>query len=142
MIIRLFKLPDKIIEGFYQAPGEITCMVYSPAGEFLAVGIEKGQVLIYQTRADHKLRLSLTLNCRDRRGLKSSGRRVTGIEFMDNNHICVTTNDSNIRLYRYRDNMLLQKYKGTENTKYPIRSSLSEDGDHLICGSEKGRVFI
>ncbi|CAG9316688.1 WDR44_2 [Blepharisma stoltei] len=142
LIIRLFRFPDKIIEGFYQAPGEITSICYSPSGEFLAVGIDKGQVVLYQGRSDHKLRLGTTLICRNRRGLLSGGKRVTGLEFMDEEHLCVTTNDSNIRLYRYKDNLLLQKYKGTENIKFPIRSSLSEDGEHLLCGSEKGRIFI
>ncbi|CAG9335691.1 unnamed protein product [Blepharisma stoltei] len=142
MIIRLFKLPEKVIEGFYQAPGEISCLCYSPSGEFLAVGADKGQVLLYQGRFDYKLRLGATLLCRNRRGLKSGGKRVTGLEFIDNDHLCVTTNDSNIRLYRYKENLLLQKFKGTENIKYPIRSSLSEDGEYLLCGSEKGRIYI
>mmetsp|Transcript_8426 Transcript_8426/g.8338 ORF Transcript_8426/g.8338 Transcript_8426/m.8338 type:complete len:143 (+) Transcript_8426:299-727(+) len=142
-MIRQFRLPEKYAESLYKAPKEVTALTYSLDGEYLAAGLKKGEVIIYQSLPEtYKLRLKYTLKCRNRFGLKRGGRRVTNLEFMNHDYLLVTTNDSRIRLYKFKENLLVQKYKGNINAKFPIRASFSSHKAHIICGSEKGRFFI
>lgn len=142
-MIRLYKLTDHSIEGLYQTTREATCLSYSPSGNFLAAGLRKGEVMIYQSHSpSFKLRLKYRLKCRNRYGLKSNGRNVTGLEFMDEEYLLVTTNDSRIRLFKFKENQLVQKYRGNVNTKLEIRACFSPHKSHIICGSEGGDFFI
>ncbi|CAG9316884.1 unnamed protein product [Blepharisma stoltei] len=142
-VIRLYKLPDRKIEGFYQTIDHIFSLAYSAEGQFLAAGLAKGQVMIYESRStDLRLRHSYTILCRNRSGLRSKGRKVTAVEFMDCEHVLVTTNDSRIRLYKFTENLMMQKYKGGHFTKFPIKASFSQDIGHVIASTERGRVII
>jgi hypothetical protein len=58
------------------------------------------------------------------------------------NHILVTTNDNRIRLCSLEDYSTVCKYKGLKNRSMQIKSTLSDDCDYIICGSEYGQVFI
>ena len=89
-------------------------------------------VLIYLTQID----------CRNRTGFKSSGKKITGIEFHDDQYLLIGTNDSRIRLYNLNDFRLLQKYKGGICEDLPIRCTFSHNFSHVIRGSEDGNVFI
>lgn len=56
--------------------------------------------------------------------------------------LLITSNDSRIRLYNFRDRNLEAKYRGNENSTSQIRASFSEDGKYIICGSEDRRTYI
>lgn len=56
--------------------------------------------------------------------------------------LLVTTNDSNTRLVSMADSTIMCKYKGSRNTAMQIRSTFSEDGRYVICGSETGKVCV
>ena len=142
-ILRLFKLSEKRIDGFYMASDEVNTIEYSINGNYLAAGLVKGQVLIYESRStDFKLRLNNELLCRNRYGFKRRGRKVTGLSFLNDELLLITTNDSRLRLYKFLEGEMLQKYKGTYNSRFPLRGSFSHDFKHILCGSEKGKVFI
>ncbi|CAG9324426.1 unnamed protein product [Blepharisma stoltei] len=142
-IIRLFRFPNPNPESLYKAPKEVTALAYSPSGEFLAAGLRKGEVIIYKSLpGSYRLRLKYNLKCRNRFGLKRGGRNVTSLEFMDEHYLLVSTNDSRIRLYNFKDNQLVQKYKGHANSHYPIKAGFSQHKAHVICGSERGSFFI
>ena len=91
-----------------------------------------------------KLTLFQVINCRNRRGKFSSGRKVTGLEFLNPNTVMVTTNDSRIRFIdvRHDDGKVIYKIKGHKNETFPIRASLSDDLSHVVCASEDGDVFL
>jgi WD40 repeat protein len=67
---------------------------------------------------------------------------VTGIEFLNLNLAMVTTNDSRIRFIDIRSGKVIYKIKGHKNEAFPVRASLSDDLQHVICGSEDGEVYM
>jgi hypothetical protein len=91
-----------------------------------------------------KLTLVHIIHCRTSRGRFSTGRKVTGIEFLNVNIVMVTTNDSRIRFIDIRnpDNKVVYKIKGHKNEQFPIRASVSDDLAHVLCASEDGNVFL
>lgn len=56
--------------------------------------------------------------------------------------LLVSTNDSRLRLCRLDDYSLVCKYKGLKNKSMQIKASFSNDGGHVISGSEGGAVYI
>jgi hypothetical protein len=56
--------------------------------------------------------------------------------------LLVTTNDHRIRLCRLEDYSVVSKYKGLKNEAMQIKSTISEDNEYIICGSDSGDVFI
>jgi WD40 repeat protein len=56
--------------------------------------------------------------------------------------VLITSNDSRIRIYSLRDKTLDVKLKGHENLCSQIAATFSDDGKHVICGSEDRKAFI
>lgn len=64
----------------------------------------------------------------------------------------VTTNDSRIRFINLKvkfslfssiqNGKIFYKIKGHKNENYPVYASMSEDKDHVICGSEDGDLYM
>ena len=86
------------------------------------------------------------IECRNRTGKFSKGKKVTGIEFMSSdtmpNCMMVTTNDNRIRFINIKNGKVLLKMKGHRNESFVIRASLSPDFSHAICASEDGAVYL
>ncbi|CAG9328607.1 unnamed protein product [Blepharisma stoltei] len=141
-LIRVIKYPELTNEGLYQTSHKVTVLCYSPNAAFLAAGLEKGEVLIYKSKTGCRLRLKYKLKCKNRFGLRSFGRKVTSLQFMDEDYLLITTNDSRIRLFKFKEELMVQKYKGNINLKCPIRADLSFDKKFVICGSEDGLFYI
>mmetsp|Transcript_17663 Transcript_17663/g.17633 ORF Transcript_17663/g.17633 Transcript_17663/m.17633 type:complete len:172 (+) Transcript_17663:614-1129(+) len=142
-IIRIINITTGQVEANYKATNDIYVIKYSPQGEFLAAGLSHGKVIFYQSPSfDLKLRFHSILKSRNHSGFKRFGKKVTGLEFMDNDVILITTNDSRSRLFQYKTGNLLQKYKGAINSKHPISANFSPDFNHIICGSDKGKFVL
>ncbi|KAL2182079.1 WD40-repeat-containing domain protein [Thermothelomyces heterothallicus CBS 202.75] len=56
--------------------------------------------------------------------------------------VLITSNDSRVRVYNLHDKSLLLKLKGHENACSQIAATFSDDGKHIICGSEDRKTFI
>lgn len=99
-----------------------------------------GQVVFYDTEG---LREITRIDCRNRRGKHSKGRKVTGLHFSPSSgHLLVTTNDSRMRLYDTDDFSMKQKYKGLENSQLQIQASFNDDGSAIICGSDDQHAYV
>mmetsp|Transcript_6745 Transcript_6745/g.12037 ORF Transcript_6745/g.12037 Transcript_6745/m.12037 type:complete len:433 (+) Transcript_6745:1104-2402(+) len=140
-IIRLWNVANKRVEAYWQVVDIITAGCFSPTHNLLLIGMLHGQVNIYRSEIP-ELKLVATLECRNRRGMKRKGRKVTGLEFYDDSHFLVTTNDSRLRLYSLKDLTMTQKYKGLANESLPIKATFSHNWQHLVCGSDSSHVFI
>jgi WD40 repeat protein len=75
-------------------------------------------------------------------GPYSNGRKITGLEFINNNHVLVTTNDSRIRLMNIHDGRTIQKYKGYTNEKYLIKAHFDDSYNLIISASDDNKVYI
>lgn len=114
-----------------------------------------GQVYFYNYEG---LKYLTQMNCRNRRGKFKRGSKVTGLTFFKSDSeegdvphsypfnalppLLVTTNDNRLRLFSLGDFSLRMKYKGVKNTQMQIKANFSEDGKHIVCGSENGGIVV
>lgn len=145
--LRLWSIPDKSVAFVTSAPDMITAVAFTPDGGYSMAGCLNGMLTIYDTEG---FKVSGQIHVRSARGRNSKGNKITGIDTMvvpqddpnGNIKLLVTSNDSRIRLYDFRERTLEAKFRGNENTCSQIRASFSDDGKHVICGSEDRRVYI
>lgn len=145
--LRLWSIPDKSVAFVTTLPDMITSVAFTPDGRHSMAGCLNGLLGIYDTEG---LKLSGQIHARSARGRNSKGAKITGIDTIkvpkdDPNgdiKVLVTSNDSRIRLYDFRERILEAKFRGNENTCSQIRASFTDDGKHVICGSEDRKTYI
>ncbi|KAJ5656330.1 hypothetical protein N7507_008280 [Penicillium longicatenatum] len=145
--LRLWSIPDKSVAFMTTVPDMITAVAFTPDGRQSMAGCLNGLLNIYDTEG---LKVSGQIHVRSARGRNSKGNKITGIDTMiipeeDPNgdvKLLVTSNDSRIRLYDFQLRTLEAKFRGNENTCSQIRASFTEDGKHVICGSEDRRAYV
>ncbi|KAI9371795.1 WD40-repeat-containing domain protein [Aspergillus egyptiacus] len=147
MKLRLWSIPDKSVAFTVTVPDMITSVAFTPDGRHSMAGCLNGLLNIYETDG---LKALGNIHVRSARGRNAKGSKITGIEartFSENEpnggvKLLVTSNDSRIRLYDFRERTLEAKFRGNENTCSQIRATFSDDGKHVICGSEDRRAYI
>ncbi|KAH8739984.1 hypothetical protein FG386_001097 [Cryptosporidium ryanae] len=116
----------------------LTALSISPNGKYLACGFKDGGVAFYDSRT---LKYRCDVDCRNRRGKSAKGRKVSGISWKeDNKSVLVTTNDSRIRLFNFRDLSTFIKFKGHINKEILLSAQISNDEKFIVCGSENGYI--
>lgn len=146
-VLRLWSIPDKSVAFWNQLPGLITAVAFTPDGKTAMAGIITGLCLFYDTDG---LKYHTQIHVRSSRGRNAKGSKITGIRAMTfppddpegDLKLLITTNDSRVRLYNFRDKSLEMKFKGNSNTCSQINASFSDDGIYVICGSEDKRAYI
>lgn len=116
-----------------------------------------GKVYFYNYEG---LKYLTQMNCRNRRGKFKRGSKVTGLSFYRSDDdvenppqgygypfnslppLLVTTNDNRLRLFSLGDFSLRMKFKGLKNSHMQIKANFSDDGKHIICGSEMGGIIV
>ncbi|RHZ52216.1 uncharacterized protein CDV56_104787 [Aspergillus thermomutatus] len=145
--LRLWSIPDKSVAFVAAVPDMITSVAFTPDGRYSIAGCLNGMCNIYDTDG---LKAVGQIHVRSARGRNAKGSKITGIDTItlppgDPNgevKLLITSNDSRIRQYNFRDKTLEAKYRGNENTCSQIRASFSDDGKHVICGSEDRRAYV
>lgn len=145
--LRLWSIPDKTLAFVTTAPDLVTSVAFTPDGQHSIAGCLNGVCSIYETDG---LKAMAQIHVRSARGRNAKGSKITGIDTMvmppNNPHgetkLLITSNDSRIRMYNFRDRTLVAKFRGNENTCSQIRAVFSDDGNHVICGSEDRRTYI
>ncbi|KAI9928231.1 hypothetical protein ASPWEDRAFT_38968 [Aspergillus wentii DTO 134E9] len=146
--LRLWSIPDKSVAFVATVPDMITSVAFTPDGRHSIAGCLNGMCNIYETDG---LKAIAQIHVRSARGRNAKGSKITGIDTIAlpaNNDLnaevklLITSNDSRIRIYNFRDRTLEAKFRGNENTCSQIRASFSDDGKHVICGSEDRKAYI
>lgn len=145
--LRLWSIPDKSVAFVTTVPDMITAVAFTPDGRYSMAGCLNGLLNIYDTEG---LKASGQIHVRSARGRNSKGNKITGIDTMmdpqdDPNgdiKLLVTSNDSRVRLYNFGERTLEAKFRGNENSCSQIRASFTDDGKHVICGSEDRRAYV
>ncbi|KAL1980164.1 hypothetical protein VTN96DRAFT_4595 [Rasamsonia emersonii] len=145
--LRLWSIPDKSVAFWATVPDMITAVAFTPDGKHSIAGCLNGLCVLYETDG---LKATAQVHVRSARGRNAKGSKITGIDTImqppndpkGEVKLLITSNDSRIRLYNFRDRSLEAKYRGNENTTSQIRASFSDDGKHIICGSEDRRTYI
>ncbi|KAK2792043.1 hypothetical protein FQN52_004153 [Onygenales sp. PD_12] len=145
--LRLWSIPDKSVAFWATVPDMITSVAFTPDGKQSIAGCLNGLCLIYETDG---LKIQSQVHVRSARGRNAKGSKITGIDTIvqppdDPNgsvKLLITSNDSRIRLYNFRDRNLEAKFRGNENSSSQIRATFSSDGRYIICGSEDRKAYI
>ncbi|CDS09955.1 hypothetical protein LRAMOSA02632 [Lichtheimia ramosa] len=144
--LRLWNVPEKKVAFWneMQNGSMITSVAFTLDGKTACAGTHNGQCFFYETQG---LKYNTQINIRFGKRTSKKSRKITGIEPMPgtlpgDERILITSNDSQARLYNMKDKSLMYKYKGPHNLSMQIRSSFSDDGQHIVCGSEDGNVYI
>ncbi|KAJ1608256.1 WD40 protein [Cryptosporidium canis] len=118
----------------------LTSLSISPNGKYLACGFKDGGVAFYDART---LKYRCDVDCRNRRGKSSKGRKVSGISWKrDNKSVLVTTNDSRVRLFNLSDLSTFVKFKGHINEETLLSAQISNDERFIVSGSENGYICL
>ncbi|KAK3109298.1 hypothetical protein LTR53_017598, partial [Teratosphaeriaceae sp. CCFEE 6253] len=141
--LRLWSIPDKHVAYIAQVPDMITAVAFTPDGKYAMTGCFSGLVMFFETEG---LKYQSQMHVRSSRGHNAKGSKITGIQASyahgGDMKLLITSNDSRIRLYNFRDKSLELKLKGNQNECSQIRATLSECGKYVTCGSEDKRAYI
>ena len=95
--VRVWSIKSKKEIETHHGRQYITALNFSPDGVRLVIGLATGQCLVYAF-VDMRMNYITTVDVKNKRGIHSGGRKVTGLAFVNNNQVVVTTNDSRLRL--------------------------------------------
>jgi WD40 repeat protein len=141
--LRLWSIPDKSVAFTVQTPEMITAVAFTPDGRYAMAGCLDGQCLFYETEG---LKYQTQLHVRSAKGPNARGSKITAIQAYHGSSgdikLLITSNDSRVRLYNFRDKSLELKFRGMQNNSSQIRATLSDDGRYVICGSEDRKAHI
>ncbi|KAI1005888.1 putative WD repeat-containing protein [Podosphaera aphanis] len=150
-VLRLWSIPEKKVIYSCEFPEIITAVAFTPNGKSAIAGGISGICQFYSIDHSHGLKVCSQIHVRSSRGKNSKGSKITGIrttgtlpDFPGGGevNILVTSNDSRIRLYNFKEERLEMKFQGHENTCSQIKASFSDDGRYVICGSENRKAYI
>ena len=97
MITRLWSIQKKAVVDWQKASDIIISIKFSPDATKILVGLYKGKCLVYSINSN-KLLYVASIDCKNRHGTYSDGRKVMGINFINNVEALVTTADSRLRI--------------------------------------------
>ena len=145
--LRLWSIPDKSVAYWANLPDMITAVAFTPDGNQSIAGCLNGLCVVFDTDG---LKIQSQIHVRSARGKNAKGSKITGIDTTvhppDSEHgvvkLLITSNDSRIRLYNFKDRTLEAKFRGNENATSQIHATFSNDGRYVICGSEDRRAYI
>eukprot|EP00917_Polyrhabdina_sp_WS-2016_P012658 GHVP01027791.1.p1 GENE.GHVP01027791.1~~GHVP01027791.1.p1 ORF type:complete len:569 (+),score=95.07 GHVP01027791.1:135-1841(+) len=124
---------------YLQVADLVTALAVSPNGKTLAIGNRSGRLSLFDGLT---LKFRLEIDCRNKRGRNSRGRKITGIVWSsDSRRICVSTNDSRIRLIDLNNVSTFTKFKGHTNERYMLKAHFSNDETFIVCPSENNWVY-
>ncbi|KAF2260370.1 WD40 repeat-like protein [Lojkania enalia] len=145
--LRLWSIPDKSVAYWNQLPDMITAVSFTPDGKTCIAGTLGGLCMFYDTEG---LKYQTQIHVKSTRGQNAKGSKITGIQAANwppgtnsgEVKLLISSNDSRVRLYNFRDKSLEIKFKGHENNCSQIRASFADDTGHIICGSEDRKAYI
>lgn len=117
----------------------VTSVCYRPDGRGAVVGSIAGNCRFYNL-SDNHLQLDDQISLRSKK--KSSGKRITGLQFLpeDSSRLMVTCADSQVRILQGND--VISKYKGFHNAGCQIVASVTSDGKRIVSACDDSNVYV
>lgn len=137
--VRIWGVPEKRVLKWAETRNAITAVCYQPDGKGFATGSVSGACRFFELSGNEVL---LNSEIQISGKSKSSGNRITGIQFLSNDsrRVMVTSEDSKIRVLDGLD--IVHKYKGISKSGSQISASFTPAGQHIISVGKDSRVYI
>lgn len=145
--LRLWSIPDQNVAYSTTVPDMITAVAFTPDGKTCIAGTLGGLCMFYDTEG---LKPQSQLHVKSTRGQNAKGSKITGIHATywppgaetGDVKLLVSSNDSRLRVYNFKDKSLEMKFRGHENNSSQIRAAFADSSGHIICGSEDRKTYI
>ena len=98
----------------------------------IILGTSNGKILIYSFK--NKI-------FRYNYSFKIFYKKITGIYFINNKEILLTSNDNKIKLINLFDGQIIRKYKGFLNNGN-LKADYNENFEKILIGSEDGYIYL
>lgn len=134
--VRIWGVQEKRVVNWTDVHDIITALCYKPDAKGFAVGSVSGLCRIYEALGSEP---SLSSEFQIR---KSSGNRITGIQFVDNysNRVMITSEDSKIRILDGTE--VVKKYKGLGRSGSQMSASFTSTGEHIISIAGDSHIYL
>lgn len=137
--VRIWGVPGKRVLEWADVHDIVTAIAYQPNGKGFIVGCISGTCRFYELN-ESVLSLNSQVHLHSRK--KSSGSRITGIQFFENDsrRVMITSEDSKIHILDGVE--IVHKYKGLSKSGSHTSATFSSTGKHIISVGEDSRVYI
>ena len=137
VVVDLVDLPKIVSLGISASFAKpITSLAVSPDGRRLAVGSSSGTVGLFDLNT---LSMDVEVDCRNRTGSTSHGRKVTGLDWSeDSTCLCVSSCDSRIRVILVSDLSRRTKFKSPFFRSENLFLHAKFDNERVLAVSESG----
>lgn len=137
--VRIWGVPGKRVLEWADAHDIVTAVAYQPNGQGFIVGCISGTCRFYELNESV---LSLNTQVHLHRRKKSSGSRITGIQFFENDsrRVMITSEDSKIHILDGVE--IVHKYKGLSKSGSHTSATFSSTGKHIVSVGEDSRVYL
>lgn len=138
-IVRIWGVQQKRVIDWADTRDLVTCVCYQPNAKGFITGFISGACRFYEI-SGHELLLHAEVQISGKK--KSSGSRITGIQFLDNDpqRVMITSEDSKIRILDGID--VVHKYKGLAKSGGQTSASFTSTGQHIVSVGEDSRIYI
>ncbi|KAL0379196.1 UNVERIFIED_CONTAM: WD repeat-containing protein 44, partial [Sesamum radiatum] len=137
--VRIWGIPKRRVEDWANVRDIVTAVCYQPNAKGFVVGSVSGTCRFYELSGDELL-LNAEINIQGRK--KSSGNRITGIQFLknDSQRVMITSEDSKIRILDGLE--VVHKYKGLTKSGGQMSASFTSSGTHIVSIGEDSRIYL
>jgi WD40 repeat protein len=146
MKLRFWSIPDKSVAFWQQLNEIITAVAFTPDGKTAIAGTVHGVCNFYETEG---LKYQTQIHVRSAYGKNAKPSKICSIDTINMSEreradvkLLISSNDSRIRLYNFRDKSLETKFKGHKSEERIIKAQFSDNGQYIVGGSEDKAAFI
>lgn len=137
--VRIWGVHEERVVDWADIRDMISAISYRPDGKGFVVGSITGTCRFYAASGKHfQLESQIHVNGKKR----TSGNKITGIQFSQKNHqrVMVTSEDSRVRILEGIE--LVQTYKGLPRSGSQMSGSFTSGGEHIISVGGDSRVYM
>lgn len=137
--VRIWGVPGKRVLEWADVHDIVTAIAYQPNGKGFIVGCISGTCRFYELN-ESVLSLNSQVHLHSRK--KSSGSRIAGIQFFENDsrRVMITSEDSKIHILDGVE--IVRKYKGLSKSGSHTSATFCSAGKHIISVGEDSRVYL
>ncbi|KAL0332695.1 UNVERIFIED_CONTAM: WD repeat-containing protein 44 [Sesamum calycinum] len=137
--VRIWGIPKRRVEDWANVHDIVTAVCYQPNAKGFVVGSVSGTCRFYELSGDELL-LNAEINIQGKK--KSSGSRITGIQFLknDSQRVMITSEDCKIRILDGLE--IVHKYKGLTKSGSQMSASFTSSGTHIVSIGEDSRIYL